>query len=171
MRADQRLPVAEVRGRRDALARLHARTASGRPVDLLNWREVDEFPREMLITATNGEQRQLACSFTRAENSDGTRSLVVIARDITPATEFHELSEQFKKLVEMQAAQRLVVDHLQQAVAPEPPGMEGVDIAVAYVASDPTAPTGGTSSTGTSSPRASSTSRWSTCWARRDRDA
>ena len=137
------LPVAEVRGRRDALARLHARTASGRPVDLLNWREVDEFPREMLITATNGEQRQLACSFTRAENSDGTRSLVVIARDITPATEFHELSEQFKKLVEMQAAQRLVVDHLQQAVAPEPPGMEGVDIAVAYVASDPTAPTGG----------------------------
>ncbi|QMW65834.1 SpoIIE family protein phosphatase [Mumia sp. ZJ1417] len=137
------LAATEVRGRRDALPRLHARTASGRPVDLVNWREVADFPREMVITATNGEQRQLACSFTRAENSDGTRSLVVVARDITPATEFHELSEQFKKLVDMQAAQRLVVDHLQQAVAPEPPGMEGVDIAVAYVASDPTAPTGG----------------------------
>lgn len=137
------LSATEVRGRRDALPRLRARTAAGRPVDLVNWREVAEFPGEMLITATNGEQRQLACSFTRAENTDGTRRLVVVARDITPATEFHALREQFTRLVEMQAAQRLVVDHLQQAVAPEPPGMEGIDIAVAYVASDPTAPTGG----------------------------
>src|SRR5699024_5209982 len=39
--------------------------------------------------------------------------------------------------------QRLVVDHLQQAVAPEPPGIDGADIAVRYVASDPAAPTGG----------------------------
>lgn len=137
------LTATEVQGRRDALPRLRARTAAGRPVDLVNWREVAEFPGEMLITATNGEQRQLACSFTRAENTDGTRRLVVVARDITPATEFHALREQFARLVEMQAAQRLVVDHLQQAVAPEPPGMEGIDIAVAYVASDPTAPTGG----------------------------
>ncbi|MGH1563685.1 ATP-binding SpoIIE family protein phosphatase [Mumia sp. DW29H23] len=137
------LSASEALGRRDALQRLQARTANGRPVDLENWREFRDFPREMVVTATDGRVQQLACSFTRAEDTAGTPRLVVIARDITPATEFHELREQFSQLVEMQAAQRLVVDHLQQAVAPEPPGMEGVDIAVAYVASDPTAPTGG----------------------------
>ncbi|WP_370616306.1 SpoIIE family protein phosphatase [Mumia qirimensis] len=137
------LPAAEVIGRRDALLRVQARTAARRTVDLTEWPTIDEFPREMVITAVDGRSRQLACSFAEAEGSDGSPLLVVVARDITPATEFHELSEQFKRLVEMQAAQRLVVDHLQQAVAPEPPGIEGVDIAVSYVASDPTAPTGG----------------------------
>lgn len=137
------LSAAEAVGRRDALQRLQARTSAGRPVDLVNWRSLSEFPREMVVTATDGRVQQLACSFTPAEDSPGAPRLVVVARDITPATEFHELREQFSHLVEMQAAQRLVVDHLQQAVAPEPPGMDGVDIAVAYVASDPTAPTGG----------------------------
>ncbi|KAA1422207.1 SpoIIE family protein phosphatase [Mumia zhuanghuii] len=137
------LAAADVVGRRDALQRVQARTATNRPVDLSEWQEIDDFPREMVITATDGRSRQLACSFAGAEGSEGSPLLVVVARDITPATEFHELREQFKHLVAVQAAQRLVVDHLQQAVAPEPPGIDGVDIAVSYVASDPTAPTGG----------------------------
>lgn len=130
-------------GRRDLMRTLVARTASGKPVDFANWVTVSSLPREVLITTAAGAQRRLSCSANTATDVDGVRSLVVVARDITPAEEYEELREQFSQLVEVQAAQRLVVDHLQQAVAPEPPGIEGADIAVAYVASDPASPTGG----------------------------
>lgn len=133
----------EVLGRRDLTRSLEVRTAAGKPVNLGNWVRLSSLPRELLVTTKAGAQRRLSCSATSATDSEGERSLVVIARDITPAEEYQELREQFSQLVEAQAAQRLVVDHLQQAVAPEPPGIDGADIAVRYVASDPTSPTGG----------------------------
>ncbi|MGH3499066.1 MAG: ATP-binding SpoIIE family protein phosphatase, partial [Nocardioidaceae bacterium] len=98
----------------------------------------------ILLTHPNGSHRRLSVSSSPAVDfEDQAETLVVVARDITPADEYEELREQFSRLVEAQAAQRLVVDHLQKAVAPEPPGIDGADIAVAYVASDPTSPTGG----------------------------
>lgn len=133
----------ELVGRRDVMRTLGARTSTGKPIDLANWISMPSLPREILITTCNGNQRRLSCSASPAADADGERSLVVVARDITPAEEYEELREQFSRLVEAQAAQRLVVDHLQKAVAPEPPGIEGADIAVAYVASDPASPTGG----------------------------
>ena len=133
----------ELLGRRDLMRTLAARTATGKPVDFANWVTVPSLPREVLISTAVGAQRRLSCSANTATDVDGVRSLVVVARDITPADEYEELREQFGQLVEVQAAQRLVVDHLQQAVAPEPPGIDGADIAVAYVASDPASPTGG----------------------------
>jgi len=135
--------AAELVGRRDVMRTLSARTATGKPIDFANWISMPTLPREILITTLDGIQRRLSCSASSGTDIDGVRSLVVVARDITPAEEYEELREQFSRLVEASAAQRLVVDHLQEAVAPEPPGIEGADIAVAYVASDPASPTGG----------------------------
>ncbi len=138
------LPAAEVLGRRDALKRLHARTALGTPIDFAGWAGGKSLPAEVLITRADGGHRRLSCSASTATDVDrSSQTLVVVARDITSAEEYEELREQFSRLVEAQAAQRLVVEHLQQAVAPEPPGIEGADIAVAYVASEPSSPTGG----------------------------
>jgi len=136
--------VIDVVGRRDALERLNARTALGTPIDFAGWADDVVLPAEVLITRPDGVHRRLSCSVSTATDVDrSSRTLVVVARDITPAEEYEELHEQFSRLVEAQAAQRLVVEHLQQAVAPEPPGIAGADIAVAYIASDPSSPTGG----------------------------
>ncbi|HET7172936.1 MAG TPA: SpoIIE family protein phosphatase [Nocardioidaceae bacterium] len=136
------LPAARVLGRRDVFRELDARTALGNRVDLARWAQAQSLPAEILITPPGSGDRRLSCSTSTA--SDGlTRTLVVVARDITPAERYQELQQQFGRLVEAQEAQRLVVDHLQQAVAPEPPSVEGAEIAVAYVASDPSSPTGG----------------------------
>lgn len=138
------LAAVDVIGRRDAFKRLEARTAHGTPIDFAGWADDVALPAEVLITRIDGTNRRLSCSASTPLDVDNvSRTLVVVARDITPAEEYEELHEQFSRLVKAQAAQRLVVDHLQQAVAPEPPGIEGADIAVAYVASDPSSPTGG----------------------------
>ncbi|MGH3448125.1 MAG: SpoIIE family protein phosphatase, partial [Nocardioidaceae bacterium] len=138
------LAAVDVVGRRHVLRRLRARTALDTPIDFAAWAADPTLPAEVLITRDNGEVRRLSCAATPATNVDGpSQTLVVVARDITPATEYQELREQFSRLVEAQEAQRLVVDHLQQAVTPEPPGIDGVDLAVTYVASDPSSPTGG----------------------------
>ncbi|WP_100414900.1 ATP-binding SpoIIE family protein phosphatase [Mumia flava] len=137
------LSAAEVLGTRDLQQRLVARTSNGARIDLSIWGRTYPFPRELIITRADGVDRRLSITATRGEAPAGSPQLVVIARDITPASEYHELRSQFAQLLEVQAAQRLVVDHLQQAVAPEPPGVSGLDIAVAYVASDAASPTGG----------------------------
>ncbi len=139
------LSAGDVVGRRDAMRRLNARTASGTPVDFVDWAADAALPSEIVLTRFgDGELRRLLCSANRAIDVEArSETLVVVARDITPAEEHEQLREQFSRLVEVQAAQRLVVDHLQKAVAPEPPGIAGADIAVAYVASDPSSPTGG----------------------------
>jgi hypothetical protein len=45
--------------------------------------------------------------------------------------------------VEAEAAQRLVVEQLQSAVMPARPAVDGAELGVTHVASDPTSPTGG----------------------------
>lgn len=138
------LAAADALGRRDALERLQARTALGTPIDFAGWAGESARSADVVITSVDGRHRRLSCSVSTATDVDrSSQTLVVVARDITSAEEYAELRGQFSRLVEAQAAQRLVVDHLQQAVAPEPPGIDGADIAVAYVASDPSSPTGG----------------------------
>jgi len=138
------LATGDVLGRTDALERLQAVTSSGAPVDVVRWAADPSLPRDVRITATDGTERRLSCSITPATGANGdTAAFVVVARDITPAEEYEELRTQFSELMQVQAAQRLVVEHLQRAVAPEAPVVEGADIAVTYLASDPSAPTGG----------------------------
>jgi PAS domain S-box-containing protein len=138
------LPAAEVNGRRDVMYRLSARTGAGAPVDFGDWRNEPELPRDVFVTTMDGADRRLSVAASEAHDADGrTRTLVVVARDVTPADEYEELRQQFSELAERQHAQRIVVDHLQQAVAPTAPKLEGTDMAVTYVASDPSSPTGG----------------------------
>lgn len=138
------LSRAEVLGRTGVLEALRARTSSGAVVDSAGWAQGHPLPAQMLITLPDGSQRRLACSGTPTQHVDGrSEVLVVVARDVTPADQYEELQQELGRAVEQQAAQRQVVEHLQQAVAPEPAGVESTDIAVAYVASDPSSPTGG----------------------------
>ncbi len=138
------LSAGEVMGRTDVMRRLEAQTGSGLAIDLNRWAADPALPRDILVTTADGSRRRLSCSITPATEADGDdATFVVVARDITPAEEYEELRGQFSQLVEAQAAQRLVVEHLQRAVAPDPPDVDGTDIAVTYLASDPSAPTGG----------------------------
>jgi len=137
------LHESEVLGRRDTMQRLRARTTGGAPTDFGRWAADPALPHDVVITARNGMERRLSCSTSAAFDDGQAGTLVVVARDITPSEEYEELREQFSRLAEAEAAQRLVVDHLQQAVAPEPPEIDGLDLAVTYVASDPSSPTGG----------------------------
>lgn len=138
------LPADAVVGRTDVLERIEARTSDGTSIDPRRSLPDPALPVEVLVTTVDGRRRRLSCSVTAAAGApdDSTRA-VVVARDVTPAEEFEQLREQLDELVEAQEAQRLVVAHLQRAVAPQPPDVEEADIAVAYVASDPTSPTGG----------------------------
>ncbi len=138
------LAASAVLGSVQALARLNARSSHGVPIDLKTWAGVLPLPGELVITRPDGTHRRLSCSVSTANDVELlTKTHVVVARDITPAEQYEELREQFSQLVEAEAAQRVVVEHLQRAVAPEPPPIEGGDIAVAYVASDAASPTGG----------------------------
>ncbi|MDQ3166649.1 MAG: SpoIIE family protein phosphatase [Actinomycetota bacterium] len=138
------LTEAAVLGQRDTMQCLEARTTAGSRVDFSGWAADPALPHDIVITTLRGAHRRLSCSTSPAADVDGrSETLVVVARDITPVEEHEELREQLSRLAEAQAAQRLVVDHLQKAVAPEPPEIEGADLAVNYVASDPSSPTGG----------------------------
>ncbi|MCU1692558.1 MAG: domain S-box-containing protein, partial [Frankiales bacterium] len=132
------LSAADVVGVPGALAGLALRTSEGAPVSVHDW-ETGHLPSELALDAPAGPRR-VVCSYSRAE---GTDTLVVVARDVTPAQEFAELRAQFARLVEAEAAQRLVVEHLQRAVMPTLPSVAGSELGVRYVASDPSEPTGG----------------------------
>ena len=129
-------------GRPEALLRLDARTPEGTQVDLSDWAAGVELPEELSVRAAGMGRRRLSCSYSTADEDDG-RTLVVVARDVTPAQEFEALRVEFGRLVEQEAARRLVVEQLQAAVVPDTPEVPGVELAVAYVASDPKEPTGG----------------------------
>ena len=123
--------------------RLDARTLEGAPVDLSDWAVGSRAsPRSCRCKAQSSGRRRLSCSYSTAEDEDG-RTLVVVARDVTPAQEFEALRAEFGRLVEQEAARRLVVEQLQAAVVPDTPVVPGLELAVAYVASDPKEPTGG----------------------------
>jgi PAS domain S-box-containing protein len=138
------IPVDAVVGRPGALRRLGATTREGTTVELADWATTSELPSEVVVRGPLGPRR-LACSYstTQREDAAGAPLLVVVARDVTPAEEMAKLREQFRRLVEMEAAQRVVVEHLQEAVMPPRPAVEGVELGVTYVASDPSSPTGG----------------------------
>jgi len=138
------LESADVLGRDDTMQRLRARTLAGSPIDFGGWAADPALPHDIVITTATSGDRRLSCSTSAAANVHGRcDTLVVVARDVTPVEQYEELRGQLNRLTETQAAQRLVVDHLQRAVAPEPPELDGVELAVTYVASDPSSPTGG----------------------------
>jgi PAS domain S-box-containing protein len=136
------LPAASVVGRGGALASLHARTVTDVPVELAGWPARPVLPPELRITAADGTERRLSCSYSgRGDGEDAV--LVLVARDVTAVDEIQRLREEFGRLVEAEAAQRIVVEQLQQAVMPVGPDIAGAELGVSYLASDAHAPTGG----------------------------
>jgi PAS domain S-box-containing protein len=136
------LTAADVVGRGGGLNALHARTTSDQPVELAAWPAQDELPVELRITGRAGTTRRLTCSYSRRGEGDDA-VLVVIARDVTPVDEIERLRAEFSRLAEAEAAQRLVVEQLQEAVVPPTPAIAGTELGVSYLASDASAPTGG----------------------------
>ena len=138
------LAAADVVGRPGALSPLDLRTVRGEPVDLAGWRDQGRLPSELRLRGVEGSSRRVSCSYSVSYDVSGEpETLVVIARDVTPAEQIEQLRTQFARLVEAEAAQRLVVEHLQEAVMPPRPDVPGAEIGVSYVASDPSSPTGG----------------------------
>jgi PAS domain S-box-containing protein len=137
------LTCEDVVGRQAALDELQARTVDGVPVDLTQWALDGSPPAELRLSCRSGERRVL-CSYDYAPDATGAaRTMVVVARDVTPVEDLARLRQEFHRLVEAEAAQRLVVEQLQQAVMPARPAVPGAELGVTYVASDPTSPTGG----------------------------
>ena len=136
------LAAAQVTGVPGALTSLQLRELDGRPVDLAGWSHGGLLPPELRLSTVHGERRAL-CTYDHAIRSDDERTLVVVVRDVTPVEDLERMRQDFHRLVEAEAAQRLVVEHLQQAVMPAKPSVGGNELGVAYVASDPTSPTGG----------------------------
>ncbi|MBW3669055.1 MAG: SpoIIE family protein phosphatase [Actinobacteria bacterium] len=138
------VPSSEAVGR-PALAELRPRTLDDTPVHLERWAEGIELPGDLRITSRHGQVRRLACSFSRAGEGGehGDLTLVVVARDATPVEQMEELRERFGQLAAAEAAQRSVVEQLQQAVIPPQPSVPGVELAVSFLASEESSPTGG----------------------------
>jgi PAS domain S-box-containing protein len=136
------LAASDVVGRPGALAPLHARTSAGEPVELAGWPGAVTLPADLRITTPAGEARRLSCSYSRRV-SDDSAVLVLVARDVTPVDEIAQLRAEFGRLVEAEAAQRIVVEQLQEAVMPPRPDVLGAELGVSYLASDPAEPTGG----------------------------
>lgn len=137
------VPSSEAVGR-PALAELRPRTLDDIPVHLERWAEGIELPGDLRITSRHGQVRRLACSFSRAGEGEGEDpTLVVVARDATPVEQMEELRERFGQLAAAEAAQRSVVEQLQQAVIPPRPSVPGLELAVSFLASEESSPTGG----------------------------
>lgn len=129
-------------GRPGVSQRLRARTIWDEPVDLAAL-PIEYLPHELRLTAADGTDRHLTCSYSRGTPDAEGAALVLVARDVTPVDEHEALREQFTRLVEADAARRAIVDQLQQTVVPGPVRVPGAEIAAAYEPSDPHAPTGG----------------------------
>ncbi len=133
-----------VLGQTDLMRRIQPQSPAGAAVDLRRPAPDPALPVDVQITTVDGRRRLLSCAVSAASGApEDPAAVVVVARDVTPAEEYEQLRGQLDELQEAQAAQRLVVEHLQRAVAPEPPNIEGAEVAVTYVASDPSSPTGG----------------------------
>ena len=132
------LSADDVVGKPGALAPLAARTTSDERVELALWPK-RHLPGDLRITSPAGVRR-LSCSYSRRGDDS---MLVLIARDVTAVDEIEQLREEFTRLAEVEEAQRLVVEQLQQAVMPATPDVEATEIAVSYLASETNEPTGG----------------------------
>lgn len=127
-----------------ALQRLLPRDDDGWSVPWERWADGVELPVDVAVATREGGVRWLQCSYGRIPAVDKDKELlVVVARDITSQLEMERLREDYGKLAEREAAQRETVTQLQEAVRPKRPHVAGADLAVHYLASDPSAPTGG----------------------------
>ena len=116
----------------------------GQVVELESWRAGGHFPQEIQITARDGTARSLECSYgIISAREAGDDTMVIIARDVTGAREVARLQAEVGRLTKLEAAQRQFVNQLQDAVRPERPNVAGVQMAVEYLPSDPSAPSGG----------------------------
>lgn len=127
----------------DALARLDLRTEGGDPVALAAWATDASFPERVVATARDGSPRLLSCSYSPGPAQAAEHMLIVIARDVSAVREIENLREEYGRLARVEASHRAVVDQLQEAVMPATPDVDGADLGVAYLPSDPSAPTGG----------------------------
>ena len=118
-------------GAPDVMRRLEAQTGSGLAMDLHRWAADPALPRDILGDHRGRVAPEAPCSITPATEADGD--------DATFISEVHEghhrrgvrgAARAFSQLVEAQADQRLVVEHLQRAVAPDPPDVDGTNMAV-----------------------------------------
>lgn len=133
----------DIVGRATGIASLQIRGRDGEPVRLDSW-PGERLPAELHMTGADGIERLLSCTYSRAHDAEEDRtSLIVVARDLTPEQEIAELRLRFEELVRAEAAQRLVVERLQDAMMPTAPTVDGLELGVSYLPSDPTAPTGG----------------------------
>lgn len=138
------LASVEVVGRPGALTRLRPRTIAGIGVEVASWHTGAVLPADLVVTAVDGAERRLACSYSVARDDEGqAQALVLVARDVTTSVDVEELREEVGRLTEAEAARRAVVEQLQQAVMPLRPEVAGADLGVSYLSSDPSAPTGG----------------------------
>lgn len=127
-----------------ALSRLRPTTADGRPVELDRWASTDDWPTELQIVDRDGHPHSLECSYGLIPAREaGDDTLVIVARDITGAHEVVRLQQEVGRLEALERTQRHFVNQLQDAVRPERPDVDGVDMAVEYLPSDPSAPSGG----------------------------
>lgn len=136
------LPATEVVGGRIPVERLNLRTLDGEPV-LLEGRALATPPSpELRLTAADGREVRLSCSYSLTrEGAD--QVLVIVARDITTVEEMAQLRAQVGELAASEAAHRVVVEQLQEALTPPAPRVDGAELAVAFEASEATSPTGG----------------------------
>jgi len=136
--------AAEMIGQR-TMARLAIRDEAGSPVALEDWATwTPVLPPEVHISSRTGAVRRLACSYSPVTGPDGAdRLLIVVARDTTEAHAMQELQEEYRRLTELEEAQREVVDQLQEAVRPPMPIVPGTELGVHYLPADERAPTGG----------------------------
>nr|MDQ3757221.1 SpoIIE family protein phosphatase [Actinomycetota bacterium] len=134
----------EVLGRSARLESLRPRREDGRPVDLSRWATGGTLPAALVVDDADGRARRLACSYSEAREEDtDARTLVVVARDVTSEEQIEELRQEADRLAEAEAAQRNVVEQLRQAFVPAPLEVDGVELGLAFLASDESAPTGG----------------------------
>ncbi|HUS62493.1 MAG TPA: SpoIIE family protein phosphatase, partial [Acidimicrobiales bacterium] len=135
---------ADVIGRR-GIEFLDPQGGSGDPVAYAAWAKAESLPVKLRITDRRGEHHWLECSYgsipALSEQVQG--QLVIIARDVSGIREMEQLKEDYGRLAEREAAQRAVVHRLQEAVRPPTPTVPGAELGVYYLASDPSARTGG----------------------------
>ena len=129
-------------GRGNLASLLHLRTADAKQVELAD-APIASLPEDLFMTAADGGPRHLQCSYSVGGSRADSAALVMVARDVTPDDEHEALREEVSRLVEADAARRSVVEQLQHAVVPMPLTIPDSEIAAAYVASDPSSPTGG----------------------------